>query len=295
MATSTRTTRELGSLLRSARKASGKKVDEVATHVDQAPSSVSRYELGELKTSWPMIKTILEFVGVSAGDPVMEDAWGLYQAAKNEPKPVSLPKGASAAFRRLVHETGDATGLRELATTLIPGMMQDERYMMALAQALGDPTRRAIAVRKQRQVRLDHQCRKPLWYHAVLDEICLTRVVGEPSVMLAQLEHLDRLAQQPNVTLQVVPKEAGDYGAATGGLTLVDYEPGVPSWVYFEYQAGASVVDNPDDVQRFAKVFDNAAGLSRETGELQWKGPALSPDETASFIRQQIGVLTSDA
>ncbi|SEP54082.1 Helix-turn-helix domain-containing protein [Amycolatopsis saalfeldensis] len=293
MPTATRATRRLGAFLRKKREAVPLIAEQVGRHLDQSPSTVSRYELGTLRLTWPVIKMLLALYGhTEEGDPVVLEAWALYQATKDEPKPVRLPKGASPAFRRLVQETFVAKGFREIATNLLPGMLQTEGYMRALAQTLHDPSRRddkTFEVRKSRQRRLDPADPNPIFYHAVLDEICLTRLVGGPAVMLPQLRHVLHVAEDwDNVTVQAVPKEAGDYGAATGGLTIVDYEEGQPSWAYFEYQAGADLVENEEDVLRFAKLHEDAARVPESPDE---GAIALSPDETIKFIRRQIEVL----
>jgi hypothetical protein len=44
---------------------------------------------------------------------------------------------------------------------------------------------------------------------AVVDEGALRRPIGEPGVMHRQLQHLLNAAEQPHVTLRVVPLTAG--------------------------------------------------------------------------------------
>ncbi|HET9118465.1 MAG TPA: Scr1 family TA system antitoxin-like transcriptional regulator [Pseudonocardiaceae bacterium] len=46
-------------------------------------------------------------------------------------------------------------------------------------------------------------------FFAVVDEGALRRPVGEPRVMHRQLQHLLGVAEQPHVTLRVVPLMAG--------------------------------------------------------------------------------------
>ncbi|MEW2508301.1 DUF5753 domain-containing protein [Amycolatopsis sp. NPDC047767] len=207
----------------------------------------------------------------------------LYEAAKSEPKPVRLPSGTPSAFRRLVYETGVAWRMRQVGGGLVPGLLQNEKYMQALRATLADPESsqpKHFGVRNKRQKRIDPADPKPLIYHVIMDEIAVTRQVGSAEVLLDELQHLAEVAESwENVTIQIVPKEAGDYGCGAGGMTLVDYDNGEPSWVYFESLADSHLVDNPEDVQRFAELFDRAARI------------ALSPDKSIEFIRQQIEVL----
>lgn len=276
----TQGSRRLGDHLRKLRTARGKSIAEVAEHLDQDKGTVSRYESGRLKPKWAVVVMLVNHY--EASDQERQRASDLYEAAKNEPKPVRLPKGTSSAFRRLVYETGVAWRMREIGGMLVPGLLQVEDYIEALDRTLREPDGdqpKAIGVRKKRQKRLEPAEDKPLVFEAVIDEIALTRLVGGPGVMLKQLRHILDVAENwDNVTIQAVPKEAGDYGAGAGGMTLIDYDNGEPSWAYFESLADAHPVDNPEDVQRFAEMFDRAARI------------ALPPGKSIDFIRQLIEV-----
>lgn len=285
--------RRLGVFLRNMRENEAVKLTTVvvAKHLRQDKGTISRYERGEILPKWPMVVMMLNLYEASEGE--LQRANELYEAASNEPKPVRLPKEAPKAFRRLVNETRVASGMRVVSISLISGMLQDDDYIDALGETLHDPDSRgskALGIRKARQRRLEPTDPKPLKFHVVMDEICLTRLVGGTKVMLKQLRHLLDVAENwANVILQVVPKEAGDFGAGSGGFTIVDYDDGEPSWVYFEYPAGADLTEDDEDVQRFAKIHYNAA--RDPSSEDEGKKIALSPDETIKFIRQLIEVL----
>lgn len=293
--------RRLGLFLKELRDANGLTTEHVGTHLRQDKGTVSRYERGETPPKWPTVVMLLQHYG--ATEEQWRTAEALFEAMTSEPKPVRLPKGTPRAFRRLVNETRVAWRMRSIAIALVPGLLQIPEYIAALAGSLHDPESgndKAIGIRKARQQRLHPTDPSPLRFHVLLDEICITRLVGGRDVMLKQLRFLVEVAQTwENVTLQVIPKEAGDYGAGTGGLTIVDYDDDdEPSWVYFEYPAGADLVDHPEDVQRFAKLFNNAARgaeFEEAKGSEDDSTPvALSPDRTVEFIRQQIEVLEAD-
>lgn len=279
----TQGSRRLGGYLKELRIGSGKTIEEVAAHLDQDKGTVSRYEGGRLKPKWPVVVMMTNVY--DATDEQRERVRGLYEAAKNEPKPVRLPSRAPSAFRRLVYETGVAWRMREVGGLNVPGLLQIEPYIQALHETLLDseePQPARLGVRMKRQKRLEPTDPKPLVYHAIVDEIAVTRQVGGPGVLLEQLRHLLDVAENwDNVTIQVVKKEAGDYGCGASGMTLVDYDDEEPSWVYVESLIGSQLVENHGDVQRFAKLFDRAARI------------ASAPAESIDFIRQQIEVLES--
>ncbi|MEU6410611.1 Scr1 family TA system antitoxin-like transcriptional regulator [Microbispora sp. NPDC046933] len=56
----------------------------------------------------------------------------------------------------------------------------------------------------------------PPRYSAFIDEAALRRVVAGPAVMATQLEHLLAVAQEPHVTVQVIPFAADRNGRGCG-------------------------------------------------------------------------------
>ncbi|MYW90504.1 helix-turn-helix domain-containing protein [Amycolatopsis rubida] len=277
----TQGSRRLGAALKELRELAGLRIEEVAGHLDQNPGTVSRYENGRLKPKWPTVVMMTNHYGATdeQGKRIRE----LYDAAKSEPKPVRLPSGAPSAFRRLVYETTVAWRMRQVGGLYVHGLLQIESYTQALRETLHGPEASQVkqfGVRAKRQKRIEPADPKPLEYHAILDEIAMTRQVGGPSVLLEQLRHIADVAENwDNVTVQVVKKEAGDYGFGSGGMTLVDYDNGEPTWAYSESIMGAQLMEDSEGVQRFAEMFDRAARI------------ASTPDESIKFIRQQIEVL----
>lgn len=62
---------------------------------------------------------------------------------------------------------------------------------------------RRVDVRMRRRELLDGP--SPLELSAVLDEAVLLRRIGDHKVMREQLEHLCRMTERPNVTVQILP------------------------------------------------------------------------------------------
>ncbi len=106
--------------------------------------------------------------------------------------------------------------LRSFQTGVIPGLFQTPEYATVLAAAAvrrGSITqsqadeRVAFLVARQRRV-LERPT--PPIIHSVMDESCVTRLVGGPRVMARQLDHLASMTDRPNVTLQVAPLSLGE-------------------------------------------------------------------------------------
>lgn len=106
--------------------------------------------------------------------------------------------------------------LRSFQTGVIPGLFQTPEYAAALAaagvrrasitQAQADETLAFLAARQKRVLERP----TPPTIHAVMDESCLTRLVGGRAVMVRQLDHVSRLADRPNITVQVAPLSLGE-------------------------------------------------------------------------------------
>jgi hypothetical protein len=112
-----------------------------------------------------------------------------------------------------------------------------------------------VAARMQRQQVLEGgQLR--LWL--VVDEAALRRSVGNAAVLKAQLEHMQQVAKKPNVTLQVLPFEAGPHPALLGSFVILQFgEVGAPDMVYIESEAGDLFLDDELSVERYNNTFEH--------------------------------------
>jgi transcriptional regulator with XRE-family HTH domain len=291
MAAPTRAKKRLGDflfLLRDRGK-DGEKITlrHVADELRIEDSSVSRYESAQMLASWTTVEALLRIYDTTDDD--WELASQLWEQAKNGPKPVRLPKEAPPAFRRLVNEEREAAGIRSLSMTVIAGYFQREKYahaLMAGARTFSSNKERVPSrLSRQRLLAPPHS----LQVHALLDEAVITRVVGGADTMVDQLNHLLALAEQENITIQIVPFDAGAYGTMSGACTIVDYPEDEGSGVYLEYPAGGAWVEAKTDVDCFTAMFDDVSGrLSPVDDEEESWPAALDPSESADLIRSKI-------
>jgi hypothetical protein len=75
------------------------------------------------------------------------------------------------------------------------------------AQEATDQIDNRVRIRMVRRELLTHDDPVDLW--CVLDEAALLRPVGGRKIMQRQLEHLAKMAELPNVRLQILPLEIG--------------------------------------------------------------------------------------
>ncbi|GLZ30896.1 hypothetical protein Lesp02_30850 [Lentzea sp. NBRC 105346] len=106
--------------------------------------------------------------------------------------------------------------LRAFQGELIPAIFRTSDYTLAILKA-DDPLRAAVIAEQRNQARGAWQARlyerEPLVVETVVSEAALKQVVGGPRTMSAQLVHLIENSELPNVTIQVLPHDAGAYPA----------------------------------------------------------------------------------
>ncbi|SNR48731.1 Helix-turn-helix domain-containing protein [Haloechinothrix alba] len=285
MKTATRAKRRLGRFLNESRVQAGVRLEDAATELKTADSTVSRYESGQVMPVWATVLALLNRYG--ATDESRSRAVELWENARDEPPSIRLPTGAPKSFRRLVNAEREAERIRAVEPFVVPGIMQTEPYIRALIAAghrfhdTDEQTDKLVSARLARQRLLEES--GPVALHAVIDEAVIRRMVGGPDVMRGQLEHLLELGDREHITIQVMPFGVGAYGPMAGSCIIVDYpEPDEVPGVYLEYPAGGSWVDNASDVERFTTMFDDAARA------------ALSPGDSAALLTRQIGALDTD-
>jgi transcriptional regulator with XRE-family HTH domain len=153
-----------------------------------------------------------------------------------------------------------ATRIRNYEIQFVPGLLQTKGYARAVT-VLGHSNARAEDIERRVRLRMARQSlltspRPPhLW--AVLDEAVLRRPVGGPEIMREQLTRLMECATMPNVTLQIVPFQAGGHAAAGGPFSILRFaEPDLPDVVYLEQLTSAIYLDKRETVEHYLAVME---------------------------------------
>lgn len=157
-----------------------------------------------------------------------------------------------------------AAVIRQYAAHAVPGLLQTPEYAKALL-SVGHSLRDAehleerVAARLDRQVRLTGPDRPEMWI--ILDEAVLRRPVGGSAVMRGQLEKLIRMAQEPGITVQVLPFDQGEHGALGGSLTVLVMPDGTEV-AYTEGAHHGQLTEEPDEVERFVLTYDHLRAMA---------------------------------
>ncbi|WP_435599180.1 helix-turn-helix domain-containing protein [Streptomyces anulatus] len=166
--------------------------------------------------------------------------------------------------RAFIAYSARAAVIREYASHVVPGLLQTPEYARALL-SVGHTLRDAehleerLEARLDRQIRLTGPDRPELWI--ILDEAVLRRPVGGAAVMQGQLEKLLRMAEEPNVTIQVLPFDQGAHGSLGGSLTVLV----MPDGTEIAYTEGAhygQLTEEPDEVERFVLTYDQLRAMA---------------------------------
>jgi transcriptional regulator with XRE-family HTH domain len=258
----------LGAQLRRLREASQITTDEAGQAIRATHSKISRLERGRSGAKQRDVADLLSLYGVT--DETERE--GLLTLARQANTPGwwqqyndILPKW----FELYVGLEKAASIIRAYEVQFVHGLLQTEDYaraviLIANAHAPVEEIDRRVSLRMKRQQLLTQPDAPELW--AVLDEASLRRPLGGRKVMRAQLEHLLQISDLPNVTLQVVPFDAGPHAAAGGPFTILRFpEPDLPDLVYLEQLNSALYLDQPDAVIDYVAVMDQLC-VQAETG-----------------------------
>ena len=164
-------------------------------------------------------------------------------------------------FRTYVDLESAATLIRSYEGQFIPGLLQTDDYMRAVVQGAhldesAEEVGRRVRLRMARQIVLTREQPPRLW--AVVDEAALRRPVGGPEVMRGQLERLIEATKLPNVTLQVLPFDAGAHPAMVGSFSVLRFpEEELPDMVYLEHLTSALYLNKPEEVDHYLHVMES--------------------------------------
>ena len=178
--------------LKRLRDAAGLSQEVVAERLDWHPTKVMRIETGRTSPHPNDVRLMVELYGMTDREQVT----ALVKLARD-----ARQRGWRYSYRDILLNRYDffigleseAASIRWFELAMIPGLLQTGDYARALIRGdspeLGhEEVERRVEVRMTRQQVLARDDRPQLW--AILDEAVIRRVVGGPTVMRAQLEHL---------------------------------------------------------------------------------------------------------
>ncbi|KEF17224.1 DNA-binding protein [Streptomyces rimosus] len=192
-----------GARLRGMREGRGWTQDSLAERMGYSSVHISAVETGRKPSTLRFSRSADRAFG-------LEGKADTFESEFREVRHGSLLEG----FPEYVAHEGRAIEVRLYEVGVIPGLLQTVEYAATLE---ADAVRRAMTTAEQAQERVALVPRRqaalvrnpsPL-LHAVLDESCVRRPMGDAAVMDDQLARLLKFAEMPNTVLQVAPFSMG--------------------------------------------------------------------------------------
>jgi transcriptional regulator with XRE-family HTH domain len=252
--------RELGSRLRELRHNAGLSVEDVAGRLYCSAAKISRIETAGRAVS---LRDVNDLCGIY-GAP--EDEREHLMSLARESKQPAWWQQYDLPFSNYIGLEAAASAISDFTIGFVPGLLQTEDYAQALIEGLrptmdAETMQQVVASRMTRQLLLTQDQPPRLW--AVIDEAALHRVVGDPSVMNAQLAVVVQKAKLGNVTVQVVPFGAGAHPGLDSQFTILDFDqPGLTGVAYVEGLVGYLYLERPHDIERYRSSFDQLRALA---------------------------------
>jgi transcriptional regulator with XRE-family HTH domain len=251
----------LGKQLQALRERAGLSYEKAAEAIYSSPWTVRRMERAEGGLKPLAVKGLLVAYGIT--DVREIDAF--LSLSKEASRPGwwhSYNDVLPGWFRTFVGLEEAASYIRGYDPHWIPGLLQTGDYARASVRvgfpdAADDESGRRVALRLARQQILDRPMPPRLWL--VIDENVLRRPAATTgaAVMRAQIDRLIEAAQQPNITLQILPFSAGLHPAMYGPFRIFRFEAAeLPDIVYGETMTSAYYIDKPDEAVEYVKALD---------------------------------------
>lgn len=275
--------RRLAKELRQIRLDNHRTVQQVAALMECSSGKISRIETGAVGAQLGDVRDLLDIYDVHGADrtrilDLVRKArrrtswWHEYAGV--------LPPDAMRFFGL---EDG-ATLIDDYSGNLIPGLLQTDGYGRALIATARDQVTTAEDVETtanlRTRLRLERQHlligETAPTTRFVLNEAALAVRFGGPAVMADQLDHLLTVADQPKVTIQVLPLSAEAFAAAGGIFTIFTFAnpDDDPPIVHIDGRTFSHYRENLDEVDVYRSDFQ----------ELLDK--ACDPQESISLLRR---------
>ncbi|MEW2413757.1 helix-turn-helix transcriptional regulator [Streptomyces sp. NPDC046866] len=266
--------KRLGYELRRMRTAAGLSAEQAAALLGVDRGAISAMESGTRAVSVERLHTLADACAVTdevyvsaltqMAQPARRQWWSRYRG--------QLPQ----SFLDIAEMEAASPRMRGAYSVHMPGLLQTSDHALALFRlvipALPDhEIALRLALRVERQHILDQEGAPELV--AVVHEAALRMQFGGRAVLRAQLNHLISRSEQDNVTVLVLPFEAGGFPGA--GQTVIYAEGATPQLdtVQIDNSHGPDFIHAPDQLAKYRAHFELLESL------------ALPPNASRDFIR----------
>ncbi|WFF09327.1 helix-turn-helix transcriptional regulator [Micromonospora sp. WMMD1076] len=255
--------RQLGRYLRELREGAHVTVTAAAKELEWSAPRIWRYETGQVPMHPNDVEAMCRVYGASR--ETIETMRSLARETKAHGWWHSYGEAVEDWFKLYVGLESAATKIRKYEADLIPGLLQTVEYMRELIAAdqpgLSEAERQAkIDVRLRRQRLLARAVPRAPYLDVILSEAVLRRPLRDRAAMGRQLDALVENGRRHNISVRVLPLQAGlSRWASTGTFTMLDFPTEVrapePTTIYMDGPCGAVYLDKPHEIQIYEDAW----------------------------------------
>jgi transcriptional regulator with XRE-family HTH domain len=266
--------RRLAAELRRLRESAGLTQEDVSERTGKDRSTLYRLENAQQRPQRSTLIQLLDLYGTSPEQRA--DLLALLREASQrgwmQPHRSDLPE----IYSDYISFESEARSVSNYESLFIPGLLQTEDYTRAVIRGILPHASTAqvdsrVTARMERQALLTADNPPQLW--AIMDEAAARRIVGGPAVMREQLARLRDTAALPNVTVQVIPYDAGAHPGMPGSFIVLEFpDPADQSLVYIDSMAGDLFLEDDREIRRYILMFEHL------------RAAALRPDESVTLL-----------
>ncbi|MFC9970898.1 helix-turn-helix domain-containing protein [Spirillospora sp. NPDC127200] len=234
-----------GTQVQRLRDAKGMTQESLAKHASVTNSYISKVENGKTRTNRGFVETI---DGCLDANGALISLWDdLNQEGHPVPLWFDWPEVEKEAVELITWELA-----------IIPGLLQIEDYARAFLTAEGAVTRR---MERQQVITREE---KPAKLVALIKEEALYNLIVSKEVMRAQLEHLLKMSELPNVTIQIVVNDG--LPAGTSGAFVVATMEDRSQVAHMDTVIRGITTDDPADLTAISNVLIALRGKTLTVG-----------------------------
>ncbi|MGW4248785.1 helix-turn-helix domain-containing protein [Nocardia sp. NPDC004722] len=259
----------LGSRLRDLRRARGLTQTQAARRLGHHASKISRLETGCGGCRPADLRTLLDLYAVHETEQDRYLIWARRAGHSWWPDD-SEGRGESSSLDALL-DLAPVHRIRTYEQSVVPELLQTPDYARAVL-ALVHPTRpaevidRMLATLLHRQSILWRDDPPVLWIHVELT--ALRRRIGGEAVWDNQIEHLERAARRPRITVQIVDDQLNEPARLGHGFTSLRFDDHrLPDLVYIRQLTGVVCLDDPANTDEYLQALDRLSSTATHRAE----------------------------
>ncbi|MET7685429.1 helix-turn-helix transcriptional regulator [Streptomyces sp. NPDC005423] len=261
--------RTFGAVVQALREHAGLSRAEFGARVQFSKHTVESVELG---------RRMPDDSFVEQAEGALGNTGALRKAAKHLTRGEA---GLAAWFRRWARLEKVAVSLCTYECRLVPGLLQSEGYARAVFEGTipvitDGELETLLAVRMERQRMLHERSTVPFSF--IVEEHVFRRRFGDVEQVRALLDHVLEHSAPRNVTLQIVPLEAGLHTCLDGPVQLLE-TPERRRLAYSEGQQNGRLIAEPKEVSLLCQRYDTL------------RSQALNPQDSRGLLERLRGEL----